>query len=599
MDTNSANGLLMDGLPVTRATLTSSDTVVLGDTTVAVVSLGSRQGAAPSSPLIEFNRSPRVVPRFGPIRRVPPAGPKRQDRQPFPYIMLPLAPLMMGAVLFAVTQNLLSMVFMPPTMPLFVVGHDVDQKMQSKREHKEQVKQFREAMAAFREDITALQNVERSVRLQESPSVSDTVDAIYRLGPLLWTHRPEQPDSWGCGSASVPPRPESSSRNLAATIPKPTTCRKSRKPWPVSGTSKASRSSSAAYRRIVRAGRRPRARGRGRPRHGHPARRPAFPRGSGPGRHHVRRVKERWPWLQWLPHVGSGHSPLAGDHLAAGPAGGSALLSRLEDLIDQREAAAQTPPGTAARPGPGQRRRRAPELPAVLVVDERRAGGPRPATRMLERGPESGMHVMWVAAPCSSSRPRAGTSWRSTASTAPPPARSGWAGTLSRSAAKASTPGSPPSSPGCPPVVDVGKPLEDDSDLPRAVSYAALIGKDFRTTRRPSPNAGPRTTPSAPAPCPTARTTARSAPWSAPRASSRSTWTSRRGPHALVGGTTGAGKSEFLQSWVLGMAAAYSPDRVNFLFVDYKGGAAFADCLDLPHTVGLVTDLPRTSCGVP
>ena len=64
-----------------------------------------------------------------------------------------------------------------------------------------------------------------------------------------------------------------------------------------------------------------------------------------------------------------------------------------------------------------------------------------------------------------------------------------------------------------------------------------------------------------------------------------------QGPHALVGGTTGAGKSEFLQAWVLGMAAEYSPDRVTFLFVDYKGGAAFADCVNLPHTVGLVTDL--------
>ena len=64
-----------------------------------------------------------------------------------------------------------------------------------------------------------------------------------------------------------------------------------------------------------------------------------------------------------------------------------------------------------------------------------------------------------------------------------------------------------------------------------------------------------------------------------------------QGPHALVGGTTGAGKSEFLQAWVLGMAAEYSPDRVTFLFVDYKGGSAFADCVELPHCVGLVTDL--------
>ena len=39
------------------------------------------------------------------------------------------------------------------------------------------------------------------------------------------------------------------------------------------------------------------------------------------------------------------------------------------------------------------------------------------------------------------------------------------------------------------------------------------------------------------------------------------------------------------------MAAAHSPDRVTFLFVDYKGGSAFADCVELPHCVGLVTDL--------
>ena len=50
VDTNSANGLLMDGLPVTRATLNSSDTVTLGDTTVSVVSLGTEHRARAELP---------------------------------------------------------------------------------------------------------------------------------------------------------------------------------------------------------------------------------------------------------------------------------------------------------------------------------------------------------------------------------------------------------------------------------------------------------------------------------------------------------------------------------------------------------------------
>ncbi len=63
------------------------------------------------------------------------------------------------------------------------------------------------------------------------------------------------------------------------------------------------------------------------------------------------------------------------------------------------------------------------------------------------------------------------------------------------------------------------------------------------------------------------------------------------GPHALVAGTTGAGKSELLQTLVASLAAANRPDEMSFVLIDYKGGAAFAACSRLPHTVGLVTDL--------
>lgn len=63
------------------------------------------------------------------------------------------------------------------------------------------------------------------------------------------------------------------------------------------------------------------------------------------------------------------------------------------------------------------------------------------------------------------------------------------------------------------------------------------------------------------------------------------------GPHALLAGTTGSGKSELLQTWVTSLALHHSPEDVTFVLVDYKGGAAFAECARLPHTVGMLTDL--------
>ncbi|MET1019290.1 MAG: FtsK/SpoIIIE domain-containing protein, partial [Microterricola sp.] len=63
------------------------------------------------------------------------------------------------------------------------------------------------------------------------------------------------------------------------------------------------------------------------------------------------------------------------------------------------------------------------------------------------------------------------------------------------------------------------------------------------------------------------------------------------GPHALIGGTTGSGKSELLVSWVVALAAAYTPEEFTLLLVDFKGGAAFSNLAQLPHCVGLLTDL--------
>ncbi|GAB2521182.1 FtsK/SpoIIIE domain-containing protein [Paramicrobacterium agarici] len=63
------------------------------------------------------------------------------------------------------------------------------------------------------------------------------------------------------------------------------------------------------------------------------------------------------------------------------------------------------------------------------------------------------------------------------------------------------------------------------------------------------------------------------------------------GPHAVIGGTTGSGKSELLSTWALGLAARNTPEEVALLLVDFKGGATFAPLQTLPHVVGVITDL--------
>jgi DNA segregation ATPase FtsK/SpoIIIE, S-DNA-T family len=65
----------------------------------------------------------------------------------------------------------------------------------------------------------------------------------------------------------------------------------------------------------------------------------------------------------------------------------------------------------------------------------------------------------------------------------------------------------------------------------------------------------------------------------------------RDGPHALIAGTTGAGKSELLRTLVAALAVEVGPDHLTFVLVDFKGGATFDACARLPHCVGVVTDL--------
>lgn len=63
------------------------------------------------------------------------------------------------------------------------------------------------------------------------------------------------------------------------------------------------------------------------------------------------------------------------------------------------------------------------------------------------------------------------------------------------------------------------------------------------------------------------------------------------GPHGLVAGTTGSGKSEIIQSYILSLAVTFSPYEVGFLLIDFKGGGMANLFTVLPHLIGTITNL--------
>jgi type VII secretion protein EccCb len=67
------------------------------------------------------------------------------------------------------------------------------------------------------------------------------------------------------------------------------------------------------------------------------------------------------------------------------------------------------------------------------------------------------------------------------------------------------------------------------------------------------------------------------------------------GVHGIIAGSTGSGKSELLMTLIIGLALNYDPSVLNFVLIDYKGGAAFEPFKRLPHKVDIVTNLDQSA----
>lgn len=275
-------------------------------------------------------------------------------------------------------------------------------------------------------------------------------------------------------------------------------------------------------------------------------------------------------WLKWLPHVRSATSPLDGDHVVVGAADTRRLLVNLLAVVGLRSER--------------QRDFRAPDAgswPRVLVVMDEAAEPDRSLlSQLLDVGPALGIHMLWlgrselqVPRQCRAVLQCSGMGQPSMVRSTDPSVADqnveldGAGPTAARTIARSLA------------------PLRDASAgsattaIPRIVPLLDVVGLD-----RPDGDSI-------------------AARWSMPRPYGLEFAIGQavegpltldlveQGPHSLIGGTSGAGKSELLQTLVLSLAANYPPTRLNFLFVDYKGGASSAEFRELPHTVGYVTNL--------
>lgn len=583
IDMGSANGVLVNDRPVERENLQPLDRVTIGDTvfSIRMVHRPATEGRVEST-AVAFIRSPRLVKAFEGKRFKAPEIPAPPQRQRFPILVL-IAPILLGGVMYWVTQQTLTLLFMALS-PLMMLGHYFEQMIQGKGAYKRAMKQYREDVELLVKEVEAANAEEVASRLVEHPSVGECLDSVRGLTNLLWTRRLDSPGfaEFRLGLGSQParsvvelPDPSRAPRAIFADLAEKVAVLASVDPVPIVATPArdgglgiaGARGAAVAVARalVVQAA----------ALHSPEDLVLAAIGSATTGRD--------WEWMKWLPHCHSSSSPLA-LHLAGNAGDAANLLGPLEELVLSR--AEQDDHGDFTRP-------------AVLLVVE--SDAPAEFGRLVElaeRGWRHGVYVLWIA-PDLGQLPAACRVFLDVRSFT-----EGTAGYL-HSGDQATPVLLEPTSPedtsqvarALSPITDLAARSDDASDVPRSVNMLSLSGYDPAITpasiiERWQANRSIVSGPLAPA-----RLAKRQGNLRAVIGQSalgpHSLDLRADGPHALVGGTTGSGKSELLQTWILSMAANHSPQRLTFLLVDYKGGSAFADCNNLPHTVGLVTDLAK------
>ncbi len=569
-DLDSSNGTAIEGAglaPRSPRALRESETIEAGRSTFAVTSADRPVGSARSrrGPTIHFNRPPRVSRGYEPpvIRLAAPPQPSRTISIPF---FVAMVPLLMGVVIYLVTKSPM-MLLMGAFSPVMMIGSAMGSKRSGKKEHAEQVQTFKTASTEFTRQLDHAREQEQHERRAAAPHAADLAARALDHLPNLWERRPadrdfldvrlgvaDQPSiiSVAFADGGDPALREPIEQKIASfkdTPVVPVIVRSTDvgtigvvgTPAAVDGLARWILLQHATLQSprdvvIVAALSHERAR--------------------------------EWKWLNWLPHTHHPASPVEGDHIAVGEQDARDLLRTISTIAAER------------RNEPEQHGRARRRTSIMLLVDEDVAPEATVVDALLDGCGELDIVAVWLAresrhlpggagviVETSSDRAVADVTWTATGRRAEGASIDAVSLALADAVARSLAPVEDTTAGGAAQSVPRSVPLVELLDL--AEPTADRVASRWRTRAGDALDA--------------LVGVSADGPFSLDLRAD--------GPHALVAGTTGAGKSELLQTLIAALAASHPPDRIAFLLVDYKGGAAFKDCALLPHCVGMVTDL--------
>ncbi len=516
---------------------------------------------SPSRPELDYNRPPRLHPAPRPTEFALPSEPRRPDKMPIPLLMM-LSPMAMSGTMYFFTRSPYSLIFMI-MMPMMMLLNSSGARRTQKRRYLEQLEEYhRQHVEVEAAAVSALIG-ERQHRSLVAPDPAAVL--LFAVGPRarLWERRRWDPDflTLRLGTCDLPADVivKDSSRMahegpLHWTTPDApvTVDLRSSGVVGLAGTAAECRQTVSWLVAQVATMHSPADAGLWLLTVDDPHEQPRpTTGGTGP-----------WEWAKWLPHLRSEDGRARPVRIAHDEAARSAMISELGSIVEQRTAI--------------DKDQRA-NLPHVIVVldgarELRLAPG---VISLLKDGPSVNVELICLdrtvhhlPEECRSVVVhRDGRLDLSTSEQAhvdairPDLVDEAWLDRLARALA---------------PIRDVS--TEDlSATLPassRLLDVLGIADLDTAELARRWTVGG------------TTRATIGEAPDGPFTIDVRAD-----GPHGLIAGTTGSGKSELLQTIIAALAVGNRPDEFTFILVDYKGGAAFKDCNRLPHTVGMVTDL--------